>query len=193
MILLPNEFLKLLQQDSYTELFYGAGRDLVESVTGKEKNACAAVASSALMIWGVFKTPVFNTVDMERQLIATGLFEKFYDYREIRPANILFSEDDNNNNMPDHVYIAVGIPEDEQCLIFDNYKPIAHMRNLGAGRRTPFAYGYRFKESKKKLPPMARYLSRRAFNLLYYSSVWNRLPESAQHRINLARHHPIFM
>lgn len=195
MVMLPNEFVKYLHQTNYTQLFYGAGRDLVEGITGKEKNACAAVASAALMVWGVFKVPQINTRDFERQLIATKMFEKYYTSSQIQPTDVLFSEDtDPKNGMPDHVYIAVERPQDDgQCSVFDNYSPAPHLRNLGKGPRTPFAYGYHFKEKYKPLTPIARYFARRAFSLLYHPMLWNRIPESAQQRINIARHHPIFM
>lgn len=142
------KWLEILGDQNKRKEAYKAGRAYVKSVTGFTKNACAATCSYYIRYHGnSYFTICINTKKLLEKLTAAG-FEvvgKQEDWRKIQPGDVLFAQDKNYNNMPDHVCIAVSYPDSKSMVkVVDNYTYKVLRRNMLKGRRTPLDYFMRF-------------------------------------------------
>jgi len=189
-----HKWLELLNDKWKQQMAYSTGRDMVEDVTGGEKNACAAVCCIWHILRGTIDKVVWNTKDVLNLLRAAG-YQDVGDqkgWHTIRPGDVAFSEDANNNNIPDHVYIILGIPDSTgHCLVLDNYHPYPHRRNLLKGKRTPLAFFLRCDATPtKRLDTWRLRVVLMGFRWLY--SQFSHLPLYLQEQLNTLRHDVFF-
>ena len=191
-----HKWLELLNDKWKQQIAYSTGRDMVETVNpdGSERNACAAVCSIWHILRGTLDKVYWNTKDLGNALRAEGYnhIGTQAEWRLVRPGDVLFSEDDNNNNIPDHVYIACGTPDDTgHCDVLDNYEPVPHRRNLLKGRRTPLAFFLRCDATPtKRLRLWQLRVVLMGFRWLY--SQYSHLPLYIQQQLNTLRHDVFF-
>jgi len=179
-----NRWLKLLNDEQMRIIAYGAGRDYVEGVTGNEKNACAAVASTWLILRGVLDAFYIRVSSIQAKLEDLG-FERFEGWAEVKAGDTLFAADRNNNNISDHVYHAVTDADDSGfCWVVDNQSPKPYKRNLVAGSKTAFWFGLREPEVTVRFTGFNRVVIFQAIRALYYWPVWNKLPQYTRAAIN---------
>jgi hypothetical protein len=193
MLILPqHKWLELINDSIQQQLAFHTGRGVVEDVTGKESNACAAVHSVLQRARGVTDTIHLNTGQMLSALLAAGGV-KFTGWQNIQPGDSLFAEDTDGNKLSDHVYLALSKPDNvtKTCLVFDNYSSKPTRRNLTYGDKTPFSFGVRIPQ--KNTPPLnlvMRGVAKTGFGLLY--KVWPLLPDYLQKEVNALRHDVFF-
>lgn len=187
------EWQAAIESDNFRTIAYGAGRDWIESITGEEKNACAAVHSAALILRGLFDKLCRNTDQVHQECLRLGMV-KFTSWETIRVGDTLFAEDDNNNGIPDHVFLAASVPDSKGFLdVFDNYGAKTYRRNLLKGKYTAFMFGMRYFEfGIIPLSGLSALVSKHGFSMLYSATVWSRLPMGVKRQINRIRGNPVF-
>lgn len=108
---------------------------------------CAATQSELDIRAGALTEHYPWAADYYAQLRAHGWIHG-HDLKALEPGDKVFTVDANHNGSPDHTFVVVEWLDKEKmvALVYDNYQPAPHPRNVGAaciykGKRLAYGRG----------------------------------------------------